>query len=149
MGTCTQNERVNNLLYADDTCITAHSPAACQHLLNIVQQWLDWAKMRAKPPKSRVLCIKASTGKEYIPHLSIGGESIQHIGDSPFKFLGMLIRVPPNPSVAKNALKLSVESMLEAIDRVPVTIHQKLRLYKQGMCPRLSWAFLVEDFLLY
>ena len=36
--------------------------------------------------------------------------------------------------------------MLEAIHRVPVTIHQKLRLYKQGMCPCLSWAFLVEDF---
>ena len=103
--------QVNHLLYADDTCITALSPAACQHLLNIVQQWLDWAKMRAKPPKSWVLCIKASTGKAYTPHLSIGGEIIQHIGDSPFKFLGMLIRVPPNPSVAKNGLKLSVESM--------------------------------------
>ena len=53
---------VNHLLYADDTHITANSPAACQELLNMVQQWLEWANMTEKPSKSTVLCIKASTG---------------------------------------------------------------------------------------
>ena len=105
--------RVNHLLYADDTCITAHTPAACQHLLDVVQQWFDWANLKAKPSKSRVLCIKASTGRVYMPPLSIGGEVIQHIGDSSFQFLGMHIRVPPNPAAARDALKQSVVSMLK------------------------------------
>ena len=117
---------VNHLLYADDTCITAHTPAACQHLLDVVQHWLDWANLMVQPSKSRVLCIKASTGRVYMPPLSIGGEVIQHVGDSSFQFLGMHIRVPPNPATARDALKQSVVSMLKAIDGVPVTLHQKL-----------------------
>ena len=36
--------------------------------------------------------------------------------------------------------------MLEAVDRCPVTRHQKLRLYKMGICPRLSWTLMVEEF---
>ena len=137
---------VNHLLYADDTCITASSPAACQELLNVVEQWLDWAGMKAKPSKSRTLCLKASTGRVYTPHLSIGGEYIQPVGDTPFKFLGMHIRIPPDPAAARSSLKSSLESMLQAIDAVPVIRSQRLRLYKQGVCPCLMWPFLVERF---
>ena len=36
--------------------------------------------------------------------------------------------------------------MLSAIDATPLTRHQKLRLYKHGVCPRLSWPLLVETF---
>ena len=133
------NSSVNHLLYADDTCITAHSPAACQELLNMVQQWLGWAKMKAKPSKSRILCIKASSGKVYSPWLSIGGECMQPVGNSAFKFLGMHIRVPLDPAKARNSLKESLEAMLRAIDAVLVTRNQKLRLYKQGVCHRLTW----------
>ena len=140
------NSSVNHLLYADDTCITAHSPAACQELLNMVQQWLGWAKMKAKPSKSRILCIKASSGKVYSPCLSIGGECMQPVGNSAFKFLGMHIRVPPDPAEARNSLKESLEAMLRAIDAVPVTRNQNLRLYKQGVCPRLAWPLPVESF---
>ena len=32
------------------------------------------------------------------------------------------------------------------IDTSLVTRQQKLRLYKQGVCPRLSWALLVDEF---
>ena len=60
---------VNHLLYADDTCITAQTPAACQVLLDMVQQWLELAGMKAKPTKSRVLGIMASTGNPYDPGL--------------------------------------------------------------------------------
>ena len=100
---------VNHLLYADDTCITAQTPAACQVLLDMVQQWLEWAG------------IKASTGKPYDPHLCIDGECIQPIGESNFKILGMLIHVPPNPAAAKISLQVSLETMLKAIDSSPVT----------------------------
>ena len=125
---------------------TAHCPAACQELLNRVQQWLEWARMKAKPSKSRTLCIKASSGKVYSPDLSIGGENMQPVGSSAFKFLEMKIRVPPDPADARSSLRESLEAMLRIIDAVPVTRNQKLRLYKQGVCPRLTWPLLVESF---
>ena len=137
---------VHHLLYADDTCIVSSSPAACQHLLDIVQQWLDWAQLKAKPSKSRALSIKASTGKAGVPNLSIGGEKIPGIGDSHFVFLGMPIHVPPNPKESQGVVQASLERMLVAIDKAPITCHQRLRLYKQGICPRLSWPFLISDF---
>ena len=36
--------------------------------------------------------------------------------------------------------------MLKGVDGSPVTRHQKLRLYKLGIFPRLSWALTVEEF---
>ena len=74
--------RVNHLMYANDICITANNPAACQNLLYVVQQWLNWAKLKVKPSKSWVLCLKAFTGRGFTPQLSIGGESTEHIGTS-------------------------------------------------------------------
>ena len=36
--------------------------------------------------------------------------------------------------------------MLSAIDATPLTRHQKLRLYKHGVCPQLSWPLHVQTF---
>ena len=103
-----------------------------KQLLNVVQQWLDWVVLKAKPSKSRVLCIKSSTGCAYSPQLSTGCEIIQHINNSDFKCLGMHVRTPPNPVAAKSTVRETVESMLKVIDKVPVTAHQRLRLYIQA-----------------
>ena len=102
--------------------------------------------MKPKPPKSWVLCIKASSGKIYAPCLSIGGERIQTVGDRPFKFFGMHIRVPPDSAAAKRLSDAISGRNVEAIDAVPVTRNQKLHLYKQGVCPRLTWPLLVNKF---
>ena len=85
--------------------------------------------MKTKPSKSRVLYIKASSGKVCDAQLSIAGERIQEVGDSEFKFLGMHIRVPHNQMAARTTLKASVEKMLQAIVSAPLTCHQKLHLY--------------------
>ena len=36
--------------------------------------------------------------------------------------------------------------MLKAVDRFPVTRCQKLKLYKVGICPRLSWPLTIHEF---
>ena len=35
--------------------------------------------------------------------------------------------------------------MLEKVDTVPITCHQKLLLYLAAVCPRLSWDFVVNQ----
>ena len=136
---------VNNLLYADDACIISNSPAGCQHLLDLVQHWLEWAQLRAKVPKCRSMVVQASTGRRVKPALSIGGESIPTVEDDTFKFLGMPVRFYKNNISARESLKLSLQRMLASIDETPLTRQQKLRLFKFGVCPRLSWPFLIEN----
>ena len=66
--------------------------------------------------------------------------------DGAFRFLGMPVRVHSSNDDARSALRGSLLQMLTAIDKTPLTRQQKLRLFKQGDCPRLSWPLLVEDF---
>ena len=53
---------VNHLLYADDTCIVSSSPAGCQHLLDIVQQWLVWAPGKSITDLSTLISRSAILG---------------------------------------------------------------------------------------
>ena len=54
------SHQVNLLQYADHTCITANSPAACQHLLDMVDSCLQWSGMRAKVPKCHCLALQTA-----------------------------------------------------------------------------------------
>ena len=137
---------INHLLYADDACIISNFPAGCQHLLDMVQRWLEWAQMRVKVPKCRSLVLKVSTGRQVSPNLSICGDKIPPAEADSFKFLGMPVRVFINNDTARSSLVDTLHHFLSAIDHSPVTWQQKLRLFKYGVYPRLQWPLLVEDF---
>ena len=91
------------------------------------------------------MSLQTSTGKTVNPNLTLGGEAIPEF-DGSFKFLGMSVRLHINNSTAKTTVVDDLKRMLEAVDKAPVTRQQKLRLYKQGICPRVSWSLLVEEF---
>ena len=96
-------------------------------------------------PKCRSLVIQASTGRRITPNLSIGGQTIPPVEDDYFKFLGMPVRVYKNNEEARFSIQGNLQRMLEAIDTTPLTHQQKLRLFRHGVCPRLSWPLTVED----
>ena len=137
---------INHLLYADDACVISSTPAGCQHLLDMVQRWLEWAQLKAKVPKCRSMVIQASTGKRVNPKLTISGERIPPAEEDAFKFLGMTVRIYSSNVSARSSLQRTLQKMLTAIDETPLTRQQKLRLFKHGVCPRLSWPLVVEDF---
>ena len=134
---------VNQLLLLY-TCIIGHSPAACQHLLDLSQHWLQWSQLRAKVPKCLTLAIQVSTGR-VIYRSKVLPPPPPPVEDHPFKFLGMPVKVPRIASEARASLKDTLERMFNAVDNAPVTHHQKLRLFRQGICPRLTWPFMMED----
>ena len=136
---------VNHLLYADHACIISNTPAGCQHLLDMVQRWLKWAQLKAKEQKCRSLVIQALTGRRITPDLSIGGQTIPPAEDDTFKFLGMPVRVYRNNEAARSSIKGKLQQILDVIDATPLTRHQKLRRFRYGVCPRLSWPLTVED----
>ena len=98
-------------------------------------------------PKCHGMSLQASTGKRVSPNLTLGGEAISEF-DGSFKCLGMSVRLHINNSTAQTTLVHvdDLKRMLEAVDKAPATCQQKLRLYKQGICPRVSWPLLVEEF---
>ena len=53
---------------------------------------------------------------------------------------------PNHPATAtKETLIAKLKRMLQAVDKCPLKSHQKLELYKAGVCPRLSWLPLMEE----
>lgn len=78
--------------------------------------------------------------------LYIVGEVIPGLEGSQFTFLGMPIQVPSDLTSSKLSFMAALERMLQAIDNVPVSQSQKLRLFKQGLCPRLLWPFTLHSF---
>ena len=136
---------VNHLLYADDACIISNTPAGCQHLLDMVQRWLEWAHLKAKVPKCHSMVLHASSGKRMCTYATISGDTIPPAEDNTFKFLGMPVRVSSNNTTARSALQDTLQQMLAAIDKTPLTPQQKFHLFRYGVCPKLSWPLLVEE----
>ena len=140
------NHQVNILQYADDTCIFANSPASAQHLLDMTRDWLQWSGMKAKVTKCHSLAVAGSSGKLFDPKLQVSGDPIPYVGSDSIKFLGLNIQVPYNPSKAKQSLRSNLLRMLQAVDACPLTRNQKLKLYRAGICPRLSWLLTIEEY---
>ena len=136
----------NLLQFADDTSLLGKGPAACKALLDCTSQWLEWSGMKPKVPKCCSLAVQASSGRVYDPQLSLCGQTIPFIGDTTFKFLGAPVTIHNSQEKARSALLEKLRSMLSKVDATLLTIHQKLRLYRDAICPRLTWDLSTTDF---
>ena len=140
----TRNQSISLLQYADDTCLVANSPSSCQHLLHLIDRWLHWSGMRAKVPKCYSLALKASSGKLMDPQLRIADQLIPFASE-PVKFLGRFFEVPCDPNKVKANISSELLRMLDSVNSCPLTRGQKLKVYRSGICPRLSWLLMIED----
>ena len=86
---------------------------------------------------------RSFTGKVYDHKLQVAGKKIPFIGNHPVKFLGGTIQIP---TLAREAISDKLASLLTRVDEIPVTRKQKLKLYRLGICPRLSWDLTIFDF---
>ena len=58
----------------------------------------------------------------------------------------MRVEVPHDSAQAKATLIQKLKDMLEKVDKCPVTRKQKLKLYRAGVCPQLTWLLSLEEF---
>ena len=79
--------QINSLQYADDTCLLANSPASCQYLLNIVDDWVQWSGMQAKVAKCHSMALQGSTGRPIDPKLHLAGDTIPYAANGPVSSL--------------------------------------------------------------
>ena len=129
------------LQYADNTCLVANSPSAAQELLCTVERWLRWSGMKAKVPKCHCL---ASAGKPVNPNIFIDGEKISFTS-APVKFLGQTFQIPHDISKVKQNISSHLKRMLNAVDTCPLTRGQKQKMFRAGVCPRLSWLLSINE----
>ena len=76
----------------------------------------------------------------------MAGGKIPFAGKHPVRFLGGTIQVPRNPASARDAITEKLATLLARVDAAPVTRKQKLKLYRLGVCPRLSWDLTITEF---
>ena len=100
--------------------------------------------MKAKVPKCYSLGIQSSSGKPFDPNLILHTQYIPFIHNKPIKFLGYTIQIPMDNVSAKSQIYSKLLSLMQKIDKVPVTSKQKLLLYRAGVCPRLAWDLTVS-----
>ena len=102
--------------------------------------------MIPKISKCQAMAIKSSTGKVYDPALHLDGKRLPFTGSQPVKFLGGNINISHRPKQARKQLHDKLTSLLDRVNTTLVTRKQKLRLYKLGICPRLSWDLTINSF---
>ena len=101
----------------------------CQHLLSIIEFWLDWSGMRANVPKCASVAIKASVGNKPIPYL----------GETTFRFLAAPVAIHSTSDQSREDLVSKLTFMLQKIDATSITRQQKLKLF------RLTWDLSISD----
>ena len=95
---------VNLLQYADDIGVMSGSVAGCQHLLTLVDKWLQWSGMRAKIPKCHALEVRASTGQVFDPQLLLANDNLPFLGNNSLRFLGLEIQISSDPMAARKCV---------------------------------------------
>ena len=100
--------------------------------------------MRAKIPKCKCLALKSSSGKLVDPQLSLSGQQVPFASEQ-VKFLGRIFEIPRDTARIKESISFRLQTMLHSVDFCPLTRSQKLKMYRAGVCPRLSWLLTIDD----
>ena len=156
--------------FADDLSILSSCPSLNQATIDVVERFLEWAFLKAKPskcvcmamkrfePNSVVEKLKDVVYSPFDPDLKIAGEKIRFIVNiaidpaslhyDHFKELGRFISVDLKEDKIKSEVRKRFLDDMEKVESSGVNGLCKLFLYQHFVLTRLSWAFLVHDFCL-
>lgn len=136
------------LQFADDTCLIAKNAKKCQQMLQAIEVWLDWAGMKPKVSMCRALGLHSRTAQSsrfFNPQLSLCSEKIPFLDSDTILLLGMPVTSIMSTTGHQEVLSAKLLDLPNCVDSSPVTTKQKIRLYRDGVCPRLTWGFRVLE----
>ena len=136
------NMCLNLLQYADDTCLLARDPRSCQRMLNVMEEWLTWSGMRAKPSKCQAVALKSRTNADnrvYDPQLVLGSSLIPFLGNTTTNFLGMPLSPTLNTTHCREIISTKVQGMMQKIDCAPLSSKYKLLIYRRALPAKVGW----------
>ena len=123
--------------FMDDISILVPSQITAHGLLQRYYDLFTWARMKAKPRKSRSLWLVGGSVREI--HFKIGGDKIPAVSEKLVKSPGRLYSIPltdrhRGTEVHKVALK-----RLKSIDKTCLPGKMRAWCYQHGLLPRLLW----------
>ena len=127
----------------DDVTTLVQSRDSTQDLLNRFHDLFTWARMKAKPKKSR--SISLSHGKVINTHFSIGGDVIPTVREQPVKSLGRLYSLPLTDRHRGLEVQQTTLQGLKAIDSSELPGKLKAWCFQHGLLPRLLWPLQVYE----
>ena len=140
------NQTLGLLQYADDSCLVSNGPSSCNQFLRITEAWMKWSGL--KPAVNKCQCVSLESSSDHVvdPNLSLIGDKIPFVGREPVHFLGGTIQIPSSQQLAKDHIFLKISRLLSRVDATPITRKQKLRLYRLGICLRITWDLTISEF---
>ena len=107
---------------------------------------MKWSGMKPAINKCQCVSLESLTGHVVDPNLNLVGEKIPLVGRESVHFLGGTIQFPSTQQLAKDHILKTITNLLTRVDATPVTRKQKLRLYRLGICLRITWDLTVSEF---
>ena len=140
IGVALQDERFNNLAFADDLILVSETPAGMRHLLAVMEQFFTDRSLKVNVKKCFSLSL-TTTKRDRAPcvvkeaQYEIFGESVKatSYGDT-FKYLG--IRYDPTGKLAPNVQ--FIDDLLLRLRRCPLKPQQKLAILRTNVIPKLN-----------
>ena len=132
--------------FMDNITILVPSKITANGLLQRYYDLFTWARMKAKPKKSRSLSLVKGSVKEI--HFKIRGDTIPTVKEKPVKSLRHLYSIsladhPRGTEVQKAALK-----GLKSIDKTCLPGKMKAWRYQHGLLPNLLWPLQMYEIAL-
>ena len=130
--------------YMDDITICTASEASAQLVLDRVNDFMKWSRMKIKPAKSRSLILERGKVKRAEP-FHVDEMQIPGVHNKQVKFLGRIINGELNDKQARILLENSLVKWLQLLNRSTVTGVMKCWCYNHVLLPRIQWQLMIYD----
>ena len=123
--------------FMDNITILVSSKIAADVLLQRYFDLFSWARMKAKPKKSRgQSLVRRSVGES---HFKIGGDMIPTVREKPVKSLGRVYSNPLTDHHRDTKVQIVALKGLKSIDKTCLPRKMKAWCYQHGLLPCLLW----------
>ena len=129
--------------FMDDITMLVPSQISADGLLQRYYDLFTWARMKAKPKKSRSLSLVGRSVREI--HFKIGGDKIPTVREKSVKSLGRLYSIPMTDCHRGTEVQKVALKGLKSIDKTCLPGKMKAWCYQQGLLPRLLLPLHVQD----
>jgi len=134
--------RLTDLVYADDICLTASTPAQLQALIDALAAYCQTIHMQISVPKTKVMVVSAATPPPVT--FTCNGHNIDQVQS--FKYLGLHFHASGNISPLIRPLKAKAAGSWSVVQRrhsqlqCGNTVNLKLQLLQSILVPSLHYG---------
>ena len=131
--------------FADDLTTKTNDDTKMQTLLNFISSTFDWSKcLQLNTKKCKVLCIN-ERGEPSNVDLTLNGKKINHLENSPFKFLGRWIYPSLSDVDNRRHVVVKFENLMGKVNDLALDGKKKAWIYQFGVLPYIAWDFMMYE----